>query len=82
MELAKTMDEMVRSIGAMPRELNAGMCFGAPVEHEGRVVIPVARVGFGGGLGFGGGTGTGTKPTSSSDGVERAESGEGGGGGG
>jgi len=71
MNLTTTTDEMVRRLGSIPDELTAATCFGTPIERDGHVLIPVARVGFGYGMGFGGGSGGGSD-----------EGGEGGGGGG
>ena len=44
MNYATTTDEMVRRIGSIPDELGAGVCFGSPIERDGHVLIPVARV--------------------------------------
>lgn len=65
-------DEMIHSLSTIPEESGASACFGKPVERDGHMVIPVARVAFGYGAGFGRGTGPG----------DEEDAGEGGGGGG
>jgi uncharacterized spore protein YtfJ len=79
MNYMATTDEMVRRIGSIPDELNAGACFGMPVERNGHTLIPVARINFGLGMGFGGGSGGKGVP---GDFAAETEGGEGGGGGG
>jgi uncharacterized spore protein YtfJ len=81
MDTTMTADELVRQISAIPDQLGAGTCFGAPVEREGHTIIPAARVTFGYGLGFGRGSGGNDSPTAHGEGAEQGE-GEGGGGGG
>jgi uncharacterized spore protein YtfJ len=82
MDTSMSTEEMVRQITSLPHELGASACFGTPVESEGRLVIPVARVSFGFGLGFGRGTGSNSKPTLDGDSSADTGEGEGGGGGG
>ena len=74
---ATTSEEMVRRITTIQDEVGANACFGTPIEREGKIVIPVARVSFGYGMGFGGGSGT-----DSDEFGETKGGGEGGGGGG
>lgn len=80
MDTSMTADEMVRQITAIPDQLGASACFGAPVERGGHTVIPAARVTFGYGLGFG--RGSGPQSQRSVDGHVGEGEGEGGGGGG
>ncbi len=82
MDNPTTMEEMVRQITRIPDEVGAHACFGAPIEREGRVVIPVARVNFGYGLGFGRGAGSKRVPGRNGDATDDGGEGEGGGGGG
>jgi uncharacterized spore protein YtfJ len=76
-QFAATSEEMVRRITTIQDEVGANACFGTPVERDGKVVIPVARISFGYGMGFGGGSGTDADEFGDSKG-----GGEGGGGGG
>ena len=80
MDTTMTTDEMVRQITAIPDQLGATACFGAPIERDGQTVIPVARVTFGYGLGFG--RGSGPQNQRSTNGHVGEGEGEGGGGGG
>ncbi len=50
MNYVTTTDEMVRRIGSIPDDLSAGACFGTPVERDGHMLIPVARINFGYGM--------------------------------
>ena len=59
MDTTTTTEELVRTVGDIPERMGAGVCFGSPIERDGRTLIPVARVSFGYGLGFGRGVGTG-----------------------
>ena len=82
MDTPATMEEMVRQITRIPDEVGAHACFGPPVERDGHVVIPVARVNFGYGLGFGRGAGSKTSPGPNGGADDDGGEGEGGGGGG
>lgn len=82
MDTATTAEEMVRQITRIPDDVGAHACFGTPIERDGKVVIPVARVSFGFGLGFGRGAGSNTKPGRNGDMTDDGGEGEGGGGGG
>ena len=80
MDTASNTEEMIRQITSIPDEVGVRSCFGAPVERNGRTVIPVSRVQFGFGLGFG--RGAGSDGHDSLDGAGGGGEGEGGGGGG
>ena len=82
METATTAEEMVRQITRIPDDVGAHACFGTPIERDGSVVIPVARVSFGFGLGFGRGAGSKSTPGRNGDAADDGGEGEGGGGGG
>src|SRR5438270_472609 len=77
MDTTTTTEELVRTVGDIPERMGAGVCFGSPIERDGRTLIPVARVSFGYGLGFGRGVGTGHGDHGQGEG---AGEGEGGGG--
>lgn len=80
--MTEATDELVRQVSAIPQELNAAACFGTPIEHDSRTLIPVARVNFGYGLGFGGGTSSSANPDGEEGAKEEGGGGGGGGGGG
>jgi uncharacterized spore protein YtfJ len=70
---------LLDAFDGMRDEANVNACFGAPVEIDGRTVIPVARVGYG----FGVGTGKvgASEEEASGHAFERVPTGGGGGGG-
>ena len=53
--MAKASDALPPAQRAFARMTGARLCFGRPVEHKGRTVIPVASVRTAGGWGFGNG---------------------------
>ena len=81
MDTTTTTEELVRTVGDIPERMGAGVCFGSPIERDGRTLIPVARVSFGYGLGFGRGVGTGHGDHGRGEGAGEGEGGGGGGGG-
>lgn len=83
MDFTTATDEMIREVTGIPKELGASACFGDPVERDGHLLIPVARVNFGYGLGFGGGSAETYEPgTNGSEEKTKTDGGGGGGGGG
>jgi len=83
MDFLTTTDELVREVTGIPKELGASACFGEPVERDGHMLIPVARVNFGYGLGFGGGSKENFSPSENgADEKTNSDGGSGGGGGG
>jgi uncharacterized spore protein YtfJ len=83
MDFTTATDEMIREVTGIPKELGASSCFGDPVERDGHLLIPVARVNFGYGLGFGGGGAETFEPgANGSDEKTKSDGGSGGGGGG
>jgi uncharacterized spore protein YtfJ len=82
MDFTTATDELVREVSGIPKELGASACFGEPVERDGHMLIPVARVNFGYGLGFGGGAAETYSPSNNGEGEQTKSDGGGGGGGG
>jgi uncharacterized spore protein YtfJ len=50
-------DEAIAQVARLPERAGAASCFGDPVSHGDRTVIPVAEVSFGFGFGWGQGSG-------------------------